>query len=176
MKYSLLLLVGLLLFSCGQKIPYTDQLKEDYNLNEQNMKKVQFYTSSTIILTKSQTSGSQGTGNDGTLVSSKSSNQERIIIYPNTKCVFDGYGPKGELNIRFEVGVGNILKFALRQQQSNGKYYLVADWKQDQGGQISYGNQTYYADSNSGSAYLKVVIKKLSKTKRKDRKVKGMKV
>jgi len=166
MKYSLLLFVGLILFSCGVKVPLTDQIKEEYNLNEQNMKKVQFYTSSTIILTKSKVSGSQGTSDDGALVSSKNSEQDRVIIYPNTKCIFDGFGPNNELNIRF----------AVRPNQNGGKYYLKADWKQDQGGQLSYGNQTYFADTNSGSAYLMVVLKKLNKTKRKDRRVKGMKV
>ncbi|MBI1836180.1 MAG: hypothetical protein HYR91_02830 [Flavobacteriia bacterium] len=176
MKYLGLLFVGFVLFSCGQKISFTDKVKEEYNLNEQNMKKVQFYTSSTIILTKSQTSGSQGTGSDGTLVSNKSSEQERVIIYPNTKCIFDGFGPNGELNIRFETGVGNFLKFSIRPQQTSGKYYLVADWKQEKGGQLTYGNQTYFADTNSGNAYLMVVLKRLNKTKRKDRRVKGMKV
>ncbi len=176
MKYSLLLFVGLILFSCGVKVPLTDQIKEEYNLNEQNMKKVQFYTSSTIILTKSKVSGSQGTSDGGALVSSKNSEQDRVIIYPNTKCIFDGFGPNNELNIRFEVGVGNFLKFAVRPNQNGGKYYLKADWKQDQGGQLTYGNQTYFADTNSGSAYLMVVLKKLNKTKRKDRRVKGMKV
>lgn len=176
MKYAFILLVGLVVFSCGVKVPLTDQLKEEYNLNEQNMKKVQFYTSSTIILTKSKVSGTQGTSDDGALVSSKNSSQERVIIYPNTKCVFDGFGANGDLNIRFEVGVGNFLTFNVRPQQTAGKYYLKADWKQDKGGQLNYGNQTYFADSNSGSAYLMVVLKKLNKTKRKDRRVKGMKV
>ena len=176
MKYLVIFTVGFLLFSCGTKVPVTNQLKEDYNLNEKNMKIVQFYTSQTIILIRSKTSGTQGASSDGTLVASKNSEQDRVIIPSHTKCVFDTYGPNGEVLIRFETGVGKTLKFAVRATQTAGKYYLVADWKQDKGGEIIYGNETYFATAESGSTYLMVVLKKLNKTKRKDRVVKGMKV
>ncbi len=175
MKFIALITLGLILFSCGVKVPVTNQLKEEYDLNEKNMKMVQFYTSQTIILQRSKTSGSQG-AEDGKLVTSKNSEQDRIIIPSNVKCVFDSYGPNGEAYIRFEVGVGKTLKFAVRPTQTTGKYYLVADWKQDKGGELMYGGDTYYATAESGSAYLMVVLKKLNKTKRKDRVVKGMKV
>lgn len=176
MKYIAILSLGLILFSCVQKVAYTDQLKEEYSLNEKKMKQVQFYTSQTIILERSKTTGSQGTSEDGTLVASKNSEQDRIIIPTKTKCVFDNYGPNGEVNIRFEVGSGKTLKFAIRPTQATGKYYLVADWKQDKGGEIMYGNETYFATSISGNSYLMVGMKKLNKTRRKDRVVKGMKV
>jgi len=71
MKYIAILSLSIVLFSCGVKVPVTNQLKEDYSLNEKNMKMVQFYSSQTIILTKSKTSGSQGAAADGTLVTSK---------------------------------------------------------------------------------------------------------
>lgn len=175
MKFIAIVSLALLIFSCGTKVAVTNQLKEEYDLNERNMKIVQFYTSQTIILQRSKTSGSQGAA-DGKLVTSKSSEQNRIIIPSNTKCVFDSYGKDGEVFIRFEVGAGKTLKFAVRQGQTNGKYYLVANWKPETGGEIMYGNETYYATPESGSAYLMVVLKKLNKTKRKDRVVKGMKV
>ena len=175
MKLVTFLSLGLILFSCGTKVPVTNELKEQYNLNEKNMKIVQFYTSQTIILQRSRTSGSQG-ASDGKLVASKSSEQDRIIIPSNTKCVFDSYGSNGGVFIRFELGVGKTLKFAVRPSQSTGKYYLVANWKPEVGGEIMYGNESYYATPESGTAYLMVVLKKLNKTNRKDRVVKGMKV
>ena len=175
MKFLALLTLGLVLFSCGTKVPVTNELKEQYELNEKNMKIVQFYTSQTIILQRSKTSGSQG-ASDGKLVTSKNSEQDRIIIPSNTKCIFDSYEKNGEVLIRFELGVGKTIKFAVRQGQSSGKYYLVANWKPDVGGEILYGNETYFVTQESGSAYLMVVLKKLNKSKRKDRVVKGLKV
>ena len=175
MKFIPFFTLGLMILSCGTKVPVTNELKEQYDLNEKNMKIVQFYTSQTIILQKSKTSGSQG-ASEGKLVTSKNSEQNRIIIPSNTKCVFDSYGKNGEVFIRFEVGVGKTLQFSIRPGQSSGKYYLDANWKPDLGGEISYGNETFYATPDSGSAYLMVVLKKLNKTKRKDRVVKGMKI
>jgi hypothetical protein len=176
MKFILFALTVVVLASCGTKVAYTDNLKKEYNLNVDNMKKVQFYTSTTIILEKSESSGSQGTGSGGALVANQSSEQTRVIIPTNTKCIFEKFGDNGEVFIRFEVGAGKTLKYALRPNLSNGKYYLVADWKDPKGGKLEYGNETYYATNNSGNAYLLVVVKKLQKTKRKDRVVKGIKV
>jgi hypothetical protein len=175
MKFIALLSLGLILFSCGTKVPVTNQLKEEYDLTEKNMKIVQFYTSQTIILQRSKTSGKQG-AEDGKLVTSNNSEQDRIIIPVNTKCVFDSYGKDGEVLIRFELGAGKTLKFSVRPGQSSGKYYLDANWQSGKGGELTYGNETYFATPESGSAYLMVVLKKLNKTKRKDRVVKGMKV
>ena len=175
MKLIALLSLGLILFSCGTKVAFTDELKDEYDLTEKNMKIVQFYTSQIIYLYRSKTSSSQGTS-DGKLVMSKNNDLNRVVIPSNTKGVFESYDANGEVVIRFEMGAGKILKFAVRQAQSSGKYYLVANWKPDLGGEIKYDNETYYATQESGSAYLMVVLKKLNKTKRKDRVVKGMKV
>lgn len=169
--FSLLLLT----VSCGTKIPYTDSLKEEFDLTPENLTKVQFFTSSTIIMEKSNSSGNQTTGSDGALVSNSSKTQDRIIIPTNTRCVFEKTGEGTEIVVRFEVGTGKVLRFNIRAAQNNGKYYLVADWK-DKGGTIEYGNQTYNVQSGGSSSYLMVKLKKLQKTKRKDRVVKGLKV
>lgn len=165
----------LLVASCAQKIPYTDQVKQDFDLTPENMTKVQFYTSSNIILEKSQSSGNQGTGSSGELVVSSSKTQDRIIIPTNTRGVFEKMGANNEVVVRFEVGSGRVIKFATRATQTSGKYYLVADWKNN-GGTMEYGGETYTIASGGSSAFLQVRLKKLQKTRRKDRVVKGMKV
>ena len=177
MKYLLILLTGIVLASCGTKVPYTNDIRDEFGLDsEKSMSKVQFFTSSTIVLEASKESGGQGTNDDGTLVTNSSKEQERIIIPIGTKCVFDSFEDDGSINVRFETGVGKTITFNMREGQTSGKYYLVADWTQKQGGEVEYGNQTYYATSSSGTAYLQVIMKKLQKVKRKDRVVKGMKV
>jgi len=177
-KYILFLIVGIILASCGTKIPYTNQIRDEFGLeNEQMVKKVQFFTSATIIMEKNKQSGNQGTDDDGKLVSQSNNEQDRVIIPIGTKCVFEGYGPNDELILRFEVGVAKTITFAMRPGTTSGKYYLVADWNNGRsGGVIKYGNETYTATSSSGTAYLQVIRKRLQKTKRKDRVVKGMKV
>ncbi|MDR0802206.1 hypothetical protein [Fluviicola sp.] len=167
--------LALLMTSCAQKIPYTDQVKQDFDLTPENMTKVQFYTSSNIILEKNQSSGNQGTGSSGELVVSSSKTQNRVIIPSNTRGVFEKVGPNNEVVVRFEIGSGKVVKFATRATQTSGKYYLVADWKSN-GGTLEYGNEMYTVASGGSSAFLQVRLKKMQRTKRKDRVVKGMKV
>lgn len=164
-----------LLVSCGQKVAYTDALKEQFDLSAENLTKIQFFTSSQIIMERNKESGNQTTGSDGALVVNSSKVQDRIIIPTNTKCVFEKVGTNNEIIVRFEVGTGKILKFAVRPTQTNGRYYLVADWKNNVG-TLEYGNETYTLASGASGAYLQVVLRKLQKTKRKDRIVRGMKV
>ncbi|MDP5011097.1 MAG: hypothetical protein NWQ47_07715 [Crocinitomicaceae bacterium] len=177
MKTTLFIFAAILLASCGVKVPYTNEIRDEFGLdNEKAVKKVQFYTSATVIFERSKSSGNQGTSESGVLVTNSSKEQDRIIIPINTKCIFDSYGEDGELIIRFETGVNKTLTFMMRPNVQNSKFYLVADWTNPKGGKINYGNEEYTTTASSGNTYLNVVLKKLQKTKRKDRIVKGMKV
>jgi len=179
MKYILIAIIGLMLASCGTKAPYNNNVRDEFGLNsEKTIKKVQFVTSATIVLEQNKQSGNQATDSDGTLVSSSSNEQDRIIIPLGTECVFDAYGENGSIVVRFENGNGKTLTFVQRNTSSPAnKFYLSADWNNGQnGGTIKYGNEMYLATPSSGTAYLQVMRKKLQRTKRKDRVVKGMKV
>jgi hypothetical protein len=166
-----------LVFSCAVRQPFTADIKKEYELNSPDaMKKVQFYTSATIVLERVVTNGGKGKTDDGTLVTAKHKEENRIIIPAVTKCIFESFDPNGDINIRFETGAGRVIKFGVRDSQSNGRYYFIAKWDYDKGAEVSYGNEIYYATSNSANACLLVSIKKLQKTRRKDRVVKGLKV
>jgi len=170
----LLSLVTVIIASCATKVPYTNKIKEEFELTEKTIKKVQFFTSSEIIMYRASSSGSRGTQDGGVLVASSQSKEDRIIIPPRTKCVVERMGDSGELFIRFESGANRYLGFKARET-SGGRFYLDALWK-DGKGQIQYANETYMATSVSGNAFLLVQIKKLQKTQRQDRIVKGVKV
>ena len=134
MKYILLSLTTLfILASCGIKVPLTADIKKQYNLDEDNLKNVQFYVSDEIILEQSSEKGTKGTTNDGTLVNTESNEKSRLIILPRTKCVFDGYVDSTTLKIRFENGAGRTLTFAINPNRSRDKYYFKADWVQGKG-------------------------------------------
>lgn len=177
MKYLFLLVIGLTLVSCGTRIPYTNLVRDEFELDsEKNIKNVQFYVSSTITMKISKQTGNTGTTDAGALVTNSNKNEEEVVIYPGTSGVFESFGENGEINIRFEPGVGNVLPFIMRQNMTSGRYYLVAAWERDKGGKLTYGNKEYYASTSSGQAYLMVLKKNLNKTKKKRRVVKGMKV
>lgn len=177
MKSLSIVIIALILVSCGTKVPYTNEIRDEFGLeSEVNIKKVQFFTSATIILKSSFETGNSGTNEDGALVTNSNKNEERVVIPIGTKCVFDSFGENGDVKVRFEMGAGKTLAFNVRQGQTSGKYYLVADWKGNNGGELEYADETYFATSESGLAYLQVILKKLQRTKRKDRVVRGLKV
>jgi hypothetical protein len=178
MKRLFFVLVGvIILTSCAVKKPYTKALKEEYNLTDQNMKSVQFFVSSEIILERSSSKGSTGTTDDGTIVSTSSKESDRIIILPRTKCILDKTSESGAVLIRFETGPGKYITFATRPNMDAGRFYFQAEWEKGKGGKIIYGDgEEYYATATSGEAYLMVKVKNSQRTKRKDRVVKGMKV
>ncbi len=176
-KLFFILISATVLSSCAVKMPYTQALKDEYNLTDQSLKGVQFFVSSEVIMARSSSKGSTGTTDDGTIVSTSSKNQDRIIILPKTKCVLEETKTDGAVLIRFETGPGKFITFATRPNQAKGKYYLQAAWQQGVGGKIMYGDkEEYTVDAAYGDAYLMVKIKKSQRTKRKDRIVKGMKV
>jgi hypothetical protein len=176
MKILFTLLTIVLLGSCATKVPYTTKIKADFDLTADKMKKVQFYTSETIILERSDKEQKVSTtGSSGELVSSESSTSERIVIPANRPCVFEKMEDDGTVQIRFELGGGRVLRFAERQNISNGRFYLVAQWANGKG-ELDYGGSVYYAVRGSSSAYLMVKLKNWKKNQRKDRVVKGMKI
>jgi hypothetical protein len=177
MKFALIPVLVLLLISCGTKVPFNNEIRERFDLNtDKDLRKVQFFTSQTIILEKSKSSGNQGTTDAGALVTNSNKEENRVIIPIFTKCVFDGFGPNGELMLRFELGTGKTISFSVKSKEPTAKYYLNAEWTVNQGGKLQYGNEQFSTMSTSGNAYLLVVTRRLQKTKRKDRVVKGMKV
>lgn len=180
-NFFLFLSLATVLISCGVKVPYTTQIRDEFTLDsDDKMRQVQFYTSHTIILNQEKRDDSQNTTQNGTLVASSNSERESIVIPGMTKCIFEGFGPKGEVQVRFEVGDGKILQFATKTEGSSVKrYYFDADWNSQGGPKINYGENSYKIDLMRGaprSAHLLVVKKRLQKTKRKERVVRGLKV
>ena len=106
MKYFVVFSFSLLILgSCGVKIPYTTQVRDEFTLdNEEKMSKVQFFISHTIILNQEIRSDNSNTTANGTLVVNSSSERESVIIPAGTRCIFDSFGSKGEIKVRFENG------------------------------------------------------------------------
>ena len=171
-----------MLSSCGVKVPYTTQLRDEFGLDsKEKLSKVQFFTSTTIILDEDRKVDASNTTQNGTLVSSSNSSKESIIIPAGTKCVFESFGEQSNLLVRFETGKDKVIPFQVRSGgvSSAKRYFFDVNWG---GGSpiLKYGDKEYKVRLNTTSdprnAYLQVVKKRLSKTKRKERVVKGMKV
>jgi len=165
-----LLFLGIFFCSCAVKIPYTRQVNEEFGLkSEEKMRKVQFFISETIILNQKVEANSETTTDES----------ESIIITGHTKCIFEGYGPNNEIRVRFETGDKKYLEFASKGNQLRDRFYFDADWKANGGPTVKYGGKTYKVDVMRGAArssFIKVEKKRLQKTRKKERVIKGMKV
>lgn len=181
-KLLFLIATTTLLMSCGVKVPYTTQTRDEFSLDtEEKMRQVQFFISHTIILDQIKKSDAQNTTQNGALVSSSNSEKETIIVPAGTKCVFESYGSKGEVNVRFELGDNKLITFNTKPENTSSikRFYFEADWNAQGGPKMKYGDNEYKIDLLRGSprtSHLQVVKKRLEKSKRKERVVKGLKI
>jgi hypothetical protein len=180
-QLTLFLLAVIFLSSCGTKIPYTTAIRDEFSLDsEAKLRQVQFYTSHTIILNQINKQSSELTTQNGALVSSSSSQSESVVIPAGTRCIFETFGDAGQLMVRFETGDQRYIPFTTKSDGASiRRYYLDADWSAQGGARINYGGNEYKVDLTRGaprSAHLLIVKKKLERTKRKERVVRGLKV
>ena len=180
-QFSLFILLAILAVSCGTKIPYTTAIRDEFSLDaEEKLRQVQFYTSHTIILNQVNKQSSELTTQNGALVSSSNSQSESVVIPAGTRCIFEGFGDAGQLLVRFETGDQRYIPFATKTDGASvRRYYFDADWSAQGGARVKYGGNDYKVDLTRGApraAHLLVVKKKLERTKRKERVVRGLKV
>ena len=180
-QFVLFAVLALITVSCGTKVPYTTAVRDEISLDsEEKLRQVQFYISHTIILNQMNVEASELTTQNGALVASSNSQSESVIIPAGTRCIFEGFGDAGQILVRFETGEQRVIPFTTKNEGASiRRYYLDADWTASGGAKLNYGGNTYKVDLTRGApraAHLEVIKKKLEKTKRKERIVKGLKV
>jgi hypothetical protein len=180
-QLALFILLAIVVSSCGTKIPFTTAIRDEFTLDtESKLRQVQFYTSHTIILNQINRQSSELTTQNGALVSSSSSQSESVVIPAGTRCIFEDFGDAGQLLVRFETGDQRFIPFATKSDGASiRRFYLDADWSAQGGARLNYGGNEYKVDLSRGApraAHLLIVKKKLERTKRKERVVRGLKV
>lgn len=178
MKYIFVLLTSLALGSCAVKIPYTKEIKEQSSIDtDAEMRRLQFFTSGTIILDQVLPKDNEmKTDENGVLIQGSNKVKERIIIPTNTKCIFEEFGERDKIMVRFEEGKGKTLTFDIKP---NGKrYYLDVNTNEPGGPTVKYGKNTYKLDMvrSSGSSVYLLIKKNTKQARSKGRVLPGMKV
>lgn len=158
----------------GIKRPFTGEILNEFNLTSLTIKKVQFYTSSTITL-EPLVEKKENTINSGNLYSVKRSDS-RIIIPINTPCVVDNVSSTGAMTMRFGSCTGCTLTFTKRNP-NHSRYYVEANWKNNlTGGIVTYMGKKYLINSASGNVYLMIKMKRIKQSSSRQRVVNGMKI
>ena len=172
-KFILFIFISLLFFSCvSKKIAYTSDIQKEYKIPEDKLKKIQFYTSSEIILVQTKQEGDVSISN-GKILIIKNKDIERIVIKKNTPCILEEIIDESKFIFSFEYGENKILLFG--NNNGTGCFSLMSRENWTNGiGIIPYGNKNYI--TTNGAVFLTVEAKKLNKLKAKERIVTGRKI
>lgn len=172
----LLFLIGVVSMSaCNKNLHYfTQGMQQEYDWEERDLKRIQFYLSDDIVLTRSRRGG-QTNIRDGKIQVKDKSNVEEIRFKKGTPGTVL-FSPKSDrVAVSFESGEGKFLMFG-PNKKANGRFVLLAkDWDRNVG-KITYDGKTYDTTSESAYAALLVQLKGSGEVAYKSRKADGRKV
>lgn len=177
MKHLIFILISAsLLTSCSKRLTYfTNDIQREYNLSEQDLKRVQFYLSEDIVLQKRR-SGDNTRISDGKIKAVDKSKVEEIVFKKGTPGILEFMPKSDRLAISFESGNGDKFLMFGPNERANGKYILLAkDWNRNTG-VITYNGQDYTTTSESAYASLLVDIKSARRVSVERRNADGRKV
>jgi hypothetical protein len=174
MKAYLLLLPALLFMaSCATYHPLTERDRAENKWTETELKQVQFYLSSDIVIQR-KLGNESSTIQNGKVRIINGERVEEIIIKKGTPGVLVNTADN-RIGISFEDGDDQFLMFGPNKSKG-GRYYLLArDW-QNNVGKVSYEGKTYFCTPESGKAFITLDLKKLHQLDKEQRTAKGRKL
>lgn len=175
MKYIYLVLIIAFAFtSCKNLQPFTEKDKQENNWTNEDLQRIQFYTSEDIKLQRKATSGS--TKIEGGKIEVINGEKMEVIRIPKgTPGVVEyASGNDNRLGISFELG-GRYIMFGPNPSKGNRYYLLASDWKNNIG-KVTYDGNIYFTSPESGTSYLLVDMRKLRVVSKKERELKGRKI
>ncbi len=160
---------------CSPKLStFSERLYDDGGWNEQELKDIQFYTSSNIVLRRQIRSG-QSKIVEGEIKMVNGRKVEEIIIRKGTPGVFLKKINDKNMAISFESGKNKFLIFG-PNKKIGGKYALKANnWERNKG-KVNYAGKIFTITVVDEVPMLQVDLSNKSSTTRKSRVAKGRKV
>ena len=177
MKYLCsLAILAIVLSSCGPTLsPFTQQLYDDNNWTDGELKRIQFYLSNDIVLYRELTGGkSEIVQGEIKIVNGRK--REQVTFRRGTPGVFLFSPKSNRFAVSFEDG-GNerYLMFGPNPNASNRYVLMASDWNRRRG-VVSYAGQKWVVDSNSAYSALMVDLERLQQTDVNTRVAEGRRV
>ena len=170
--FSFALLTGMILLSsCSKKLSYfTDNLYDEYNWSEEDLKQIQFYLSDDIVLFREASTDNVNIS-EGKIKIRDGRKVEEIVFKEGTPGLLI-FSPKED---RFAVSFEENDKYLMfgPNEKVGGRFVLLAkDWRK-RTGEVTYGGETYYTSSASAFSSLLVDLDNVGRTDYSTKKVKG---
>lgn len=161
--------------SCAPRIPFTQDVREKEKLSDEEIRKIQFYTSHDIVLQRGERGEKEKEITEGTLTTKDEKSVENVVIKAGTPGIVERVIDDNRVAIRFEEGEEKYLVFGDPAKQ--GRYTLLAgEWDKNNRGKLQYGGKTYFTGAGAANVYLTFRMKNLSGFKKDQKVVKGMKL
>ncbi len=168
------LIIATLIQSCAPRIPFTQTIREQYDLSENELKLLQFYNSNDIVLTRVEEDKKTKKTQDGTLKITTGKAYDQVIIKAGTPGVLEKSVDNQRIGISFEDD-GKYLVFGDPNNRKANYTLLAPKWENNRA-VLLYGGNEYYANQGASNIYLKFKMSKLNKIKRQTRVAKGRKL
>lgn len=165
-----------LLASCSPQLtPFTQELYDKHRWTDSELKKIQFYLSEDVLLTRQMTSGeSHITG--GKIRIENGRRIEEIRIPSGTPGVLLFKPKEKRFAVSFESNDDDLyLMFGPNPKLKNRYALLAKEWDDEQG-KIHYNGNLYDVDAKSALAALMVDMKKTGTTEYNSRRAEGRRV
>lgn len=166
------IILCILFASCSnQSLKYFDQrMIDEYGWTEDEIKKIQFFTSEDIVLWR-ELANNETTISNGQIRIDKNSRIEEVIIKRNTPGVVVFIPKFNKYAVSFDPD-GKYLMFGKSKKRNNRYVLLAKDWDR-QYGKVTYGDHIYNTKSSSAFASLLVDIKRAGQVRKKSKNARG---
>jgi hypothetical protein len=160
--------------SCKNLVPYTDAVRTKYNLTDDQLKRLQFYVSSPVVIQRKLTADNNTLIYGGKIKVINGEKIEEVVVPTGTKGVLVR-NDNGKFEISFEKDDTYFLRFGTNPNRYDSYVLLASDWR-GKIGTVTYAGNKYYTAPESADAVLLIDLHKISNYQKDARVAKGRKV
>lgn len=156
--------------------PFTQDMRDKYNLSPEQLQRIQFYNSAEIVLERHVERKTGTPMPDSRLQLAQTELIRKVVIPPETPGVAVGV-TNDMLEISFENGKSLFFGSSpAKRKEVGGLYCLLArDWT-DRRGTLSYGGETYRTAIANGAVHLLVDVNDVRRFRIVSKTLKGVTV
>ena len=155
------------------RIPFTQTLRDQYRLEEDDLKKLQYFISGNVTLQREFRREEGEISKSHKLLIKEGGLVEEVFIAAGTPGIATKVGPTS-IAVSFEPGGSLVFGTPSSDRDPNRMYTLSAKRWNDYYGDLIYDNKTYFAVKGSGQAYLEVGVESLDAVEKKRKVLPGM--
>lgn len=164
------LLLTLLVSACatnlsiGPKVPFTQEIRGQYNISDNDLSRIQYYTSAPIVLHRRLEHGKYDVAKGRLRVIDNQMFDEVLIVGGTRGVLVDVDKHSVKVSFESEDKEGGVLQFgALSDGVVAGEYRLYGrDWTEHTA-VVRFEGEDYLAVENSGDAYLMIDVSVLQR-------------